>query len=193
MGHIIMPAFAFRSALSEDSGVRAGFALSEADMLGHLPADHHLRERLISDEVLRLGSEDYAEAVGDLLFALGATAEPGMLTLGMRMMALLKRDWRSLLRLDEMMAIEAVASHYLRLRNQNDIEQAAIFAELKAMVDDKAGVLEALVEAMTQHLAFNPHFTRDVANADLVALSALFASERLPADGAQYFDQRFIN
>jgi restriction system protein len=193
MGHIIMPAFAFRSALSEDSGVRAGFALSEADMLGHLPADHHLRERLISDEVLRLGSEDYAEAVGDLLFALGATAEPGMLTLGMRMMALLKRDWRSLFRLDEMMAIEAVASHYLRLRNQNDIEQAAIFAELKAMVDDKAGVLEALVEAMTQHLAFNPHFTRDVANADLVALSALFASERLPADGAQYFDQRFIN
>lgn len=193
MGHIIMPAFAFRKALSEDSGVRSGFALSEADMLGHLPADHHLRERLISDEVLRLGSEDYAEAVGDLLFALGATAEPGMPTLGMRMMALLQRDWRSLFRLDEMMTIEAVASHYLRLRNRNDSQQAAIFAELKAMVDDKAGVLEALVEAMTQHLAFNPHYTRDVANADMVALSALFASEQLPADGAQYFDQRFIN
>ena len=193
MGHIIMPAFAFRSALSEDSGVRSGFALSEADMLAHLPADHHLRERMISDEVLRLGSEDYAEAVGDLLFALGATAEPSMPTLGMRMMALLQRDWRSLFRLDEMMTLEAAANHYLRLRNQNDNEQAAIFAELKAMVDGKAGVLEALVEAMTQHLAFNPHFTRDVAAADMVALSALFASEQLPADGTQYFDQRFIN
>ncbi|MET0376468.1 MAG: restriction endonuclease, partial [Rhizorhabdus sp.] len=141
----------------------------------------------------RLGSEDYAEAVGDLLFALGATGQPGMPTLGMRMMALLQRDWRSLFRLDEMMTIEAVASYYLRLRNQNDSERAAIFAELKAMVDDKAGVLEALVEAMTQHLAFNPHFTRDVANADMVALSALFASEQLPTDGEQYFDQRFIN
>lgn len=102
MGHIIMPAFAFRSALSEDSSVRSGFALSEADMLAHLPVDHHLRECLVSNEVLRLGSEDYAEAVGDLLFALGAMPEPGMPTLGMRLMALLGGDWRSLFALEEL-------------------------------------------------------------------------------------------
>lgn len=33
MGRILMPSFAFRTALSEDSGIRSGFALSEAETL----------------------------------------------------------------------------------------------------------------------------------------------------------------
>ena len=193
MGHIIMPSFAFRTALSEDAGVRSGFALSEADMLAHLPKTHSLREGLEADVAMRVGSDDYADTVGDLLHSLGATDEPGMPTLGIRLMKLVGREWREFATLDEMMTIEAVASHYLRLRNSNDAEQAAILAELKGMVAGKAGVWDALQEAMTYHLAFSPFFTRSVTHADRIALDALFASEQLPAEPERYFDQRFIN
>lgn len=39
MGHITMPAFAFREALSEDAGVRSGFALSNQDLLDPYPPE----------------------------------------------------------------------------------------------------------------------------------------------------------
>lgn len=148
MGHILMPSFAFRRALSEDSGVRSGFALNEAERLAHLPAGHRLRGGLVSDIAMRVGSDDYADTVGDLLFALGATEAPGMPTLGMRIATMLGPEWRSLLSIAELLKVEAVASHYLRLRTRGDDEQAAILAELKTMVDGKPGILEAIVEAM---------------------------------------------
>lgn len=147
MGHIIMPAFAFRTSLSEDAGVRSGFALTEADMLAHLPAENHLREGLETDTVMRVASEDYAETVGDLLHAVGAVEQPGMPTLGMRLMRLLDRDWRDLFALDTMLELEAVANHYLRLRNRNDDEQAALLGELRALVAGRPGVWDALLEA----------------------------------------------
>jgi restriction system protein len=78
MGHILMPSFAFRTALSEDAGVRSGFALNEADLLAHLPANSPLHDGLTRDVAMRVSAEDYAITVGDLLFALGATAKPGM-------------------------------------------------------------------------------------------------------------------
>ncbi|WP_052699892.1 restriction endonuclease [Martelella endophytica] len=193
MGHIIMPSFAFRTSLSEDAGVRSGFALNEAEILAHLPKVHSLREGLEGDVAMRVGSDEYADTVGDLLYALGVTDEPGMPTLGIRLMKLVGRDWREFATLDEMLEIEAVASHYLRLRSSNEAEQAAILAELKAMVAGKAGVWDALQEAMTHHLAFSPFFTRSVALADRITLDALFASEQLPAEPMRYFDQRFIN
>jgi restriction system protein len=193
MGHIIMPSFAFRSALSEDCGVRSGFALKEADILGHLPSGHALREGLEKDVAMRVASNAYADTVGDLLFALGAVEVPGMPTLGMRLMQLLDCDWRSLFKLDEMMTIEAIAGHYLQLRNQGDAEQASIAVELKSLVASKVGVWDALNEAMSYHLAYSPFFTRNVTNVDRIALDALFASEQLPTNEEHYFDQRFIN
>lgn len=193
MGHILMPSFAFRTALSEDAGVRSGFALSEADMLAHLPKDHLLREGIEADVVMRVGSEDYADAVGDLLHALGATDQPGMPTLGIRLATLLGRDLHEFAIVDGLMQIEAVANYYLQLRNNNDVRQSAILAELREMVEGKVGVWDALQEAMNHHLAFSPFFTRSVVRADRIALDALFTSERLPAAPERYFDQRFIN
>jgi restriction system protein len=193
MGHIIMPSFAFRTALSEDAGSRSGFALSEADMLAHLPKGHRLREGLEADVPMRVGAEDYADTVGDLLHALGATDQSGMPTLGIRLMQLVGCDWREFATLDEMMEIEAVANHYLRLHNTNDADQVAILAELKSIVSGKAGIWDALQEAMAYHLAFSPFFTRSVPHADRIALDALFASEQLPVEPERYFDQRFIN
>ena len=193
MGHIIMPAFAFRTSLSEDAGVRSGFALTEADMLAHLPAENHLREGLETDAVMRVASEDYAETVGDLLHAVGAVEQPGMPTLGMRLMRLLDRDWRDLFALDTMLELEAVANHYLRLRNRNDGKQAALLGELRALVAGRPGVWDALLEAMTFHLAFSPFFTRTVGGTSQIALDDLFASERLPTEAGVFFDQRFIN
>ena len=188
-----MPSFAFRTALSEDSGVRSGFALTEAQMLAHLPAEHSLRDGLERDVAMRVSSDTYENTVGDLLFALGATEQPGMPTLGMRLMNLLEKEWRSLFTIRGLLQFEAIANHYLQLRNRGDGEQAAIFAELKEMAAGKAGVMDALVEAMTYHLAFCPFFTRDVPLSDRLALDALFESEQLPAGDDCYFDQRFIN
>ena len=46
---------------------------------------------------------------------------------------------------------------------------------------------------MNIHLAQSPYFARQTKADDLVALSALFESEKLPADPGHFFDQRFIN
>lgn len=193
MGHIIMPAFVFRTALSEDAGVRSGFALTEANMLAHLPAEHHLREGLETAVVMRVASEDYADTVGDLLHAVGAADQPGMPTLGMRLMRLLDRDWRDLFSLDKMLELEAIANHYLRLRNRSAEGQATLLGELRQIVSGRPGVWDALREAMNFHLAFSPFFTRTVDAANQVALDDLFASERLSSDAGRFFDQRFIN
>lgn len=193
MGHIIMPAFAFREALSEDAGVRSGFALDQATMLKHLSADHILRSGLESDDALRVASDVYADTVGDLLHALGTTDQPGMPTLGIRLAGILDEDWRSLFALDEFLELEAVANHYLRLKNEGSAEQEDIFRDLRSRVSDKPKVLEALVEAMALHLAFSPFFTKNVERADLIALEDLFESERLPTCTGSFIDQRFIN
>lgn len=192
MGHILMPSFAFRTALSEDSGIRSGFALTEADMLKHLPAQSPLRNGLTEDVAMRVAAPDYEDAVGDILFALGTTAVPGMPTLGIRFMNLLP-DWRSQFSLDALMTLEAVANHYLQLRVRGEREQAAIFAELSERTAGKPGAMDALVDAMAHHLAYCPFFTRDVRVADQLVLDALFESEQLPADSARWFDQRFVN
>jgi restriction system protein len=142
---------------------------------------------------MRVGSDEYADTVGDLLHAFGVTDEPGMPTVGIRLMKLAGRDWREFATLEEMMTIEAVANRYLHLRNSNDAEQASILAELRTMVGGKVGIWDALQEAMKNHLAFSPFFTRSVAHADRIALDALFASEQLPTEPERYFDQRFIN
>lgn len=188
-----MTSFAFRTALSEDSGSRSGLALSESDLLAHLPAQHPMREGLEQNIMMRVASDTYADTVGDLLFALGATKEPGMPTIGIRLMRLLDQDRRSIFSLEELMKLEAVARHYLHLRNEGQGGQAEILAELKCMADGKQGVFDALVEAMTYELAYSPFYTRDFANVDKVTLDSLFTSEQLPANEEHYFDQRFIN
>jgi restriction system protein len=124
-----MPSFAFRTSLSEDAGVRSGFALNEADLLAHLSADSPLRDGLTRDVAMRVSADDYANTVGDLLFALGTISKPGMPSLGMRFTELLP-FWRSLYTLDELLTLEAVANHYLQLRVRGDEEQAAIFQEI---------------------------------------------------------------
>ena len=84
MGHILMPSEAFVRLLSEDAGCRSGFALGEADILDRLGPDHQFVEQVAAREVVRLASGEYADAVGDLLFALGAARTPGMPPLSRR-------------------------------------------------------------------------------------------------------------
>lgn len=68
MGHIIMLASSFARSLSEDAGERSGFALTKDDLMQHLAQGNIFRDALMNkDRLLRIGSEDYADAVGDLL------------------------------------------------------------------------------------------------------------------------------
>lgn len=188
-----MPSFAFRTSLSEDSGVRAGLALTEAEMLAHLPADHPLRAGLEQDVAMRVASDDYADTVGDLLFALGTVDEPGMPTITERLTKLVGRDWRSWFSLDEVMTVEAVGAEYLRRRVARDPSQDELHAELHALVPGKPGASDAIDTALELHLAFSPYFTREDRADDLTTLSTLFESENLPSNPGRFFDQRFIN
>ena len=150
-----MPAFAFRVSLSEDAGVRSGFALTEAEMLGHMPHGHPLRSKLEGDLAPRIGSEDYADAVGDLLFALGAADEPGMPSLGQRFIARLDRDWRELFSLEQLMTAEAIANEYLRARNENRPDQTLLdeLRELLVVVWTRLGIAARVHEHSPRSIA----------------------------------------
>lgn len=192
MGSIYMPAFAFRRSLSEDAGTRSGFALTEDDLLAALGPAHDLMESLRSDKALRVRSEAYADAVGDVLFYLGAADQPGMPTLGMRFMGLLDRDWRSLFELDELLELEAVSNHYLYLRSRGEDGLDEILKEVRERVRRQPdGVLDALMSAMSVHLAQSPFYTREASG--LIALADLFRSEKLPVEYGGFFEQRFID
>lgn len=58
MGHVVMPSFAFRTALSEDGGVRSGFALTEAGMLAQLQVNGPLRSGLTDNKVICVSALD---------------------------------------------------------------------------------------------------------------------------------------
>lgn len=194
MGHIIMPAFAFRASLSEDAGVRSGFALTQQDMFDHLDPDNDITRQLRTDDLLRLPSDGYADAVGDLLFALGAAETRGMPTLATRFIRMVGGDWRDLFELNQMLRMEAIAHEHLRRRNCGTNDQDEVYAELKELFGGKASnVWETLQQAMAIELAQSPFYTRTLDKADMVALSDLFTSEKLPNEANRFFDQRFIN
>jgi restriction system protein len=194
MGHILMLAASFRAALSEDAGVRAGLTLTHRQMIDHLALDHELREKLTSDDCIRLSADAYASAVGDLLFAVGATAEAGMPTLAFRFMGRLTVDWRSVFSFTEILKLEAIAGHFARLQSEGNPQPNALVADLKSHFGHvRYDFLPALRAAMDEEIAFNPFYSRNVDSGDLVALNDLFKSEKLPLDQGHFINQSFIN
>src|SRR5882724_6748685 len=136
MGHIIMVASAFAASLSEDAGERSGLALSKEQLVEHLREDHPFRIMLTGDErIQRVGSEEYADTVGDLLYALGAADEPGMPTLGQRLISNLGPDWRALVDIEGVLQVEAVANHHLRRRSETGtLDRTALDADIEQAV-----------------------------------------------------------
>jgi restriction system protein len=197
MAHIIMVASAFAASLSEDAGERSGLALSRQQLVEHLREDNPFRIAFArDDDLLRIGSEEYADAVGDLLHALGATDQPGMPTLGQRLIRRLGPDWRSRVGVMELLEVEAVANHYLRRRNETGtLDRDALDADVENTIGGRrVTIMDDLLDVMSVHLAQSPFFTRRVERAeDPVALTSLFESERLPMAGSGFFDQRFVN
>lgn len=192
-----MPTSSFAAALSEEAGERSGFALNINDLVEHLSEGNAFKTALVAeDELLRIASDDYADTVGDLLHALGATEQPGMPTLSQRLIRRMGPDWRAVIDLMSMMELESVANHYLRLRNETgQFDHGAFKADLDTTVGQQArtAVYDDLLEMMSLHLAQSPWFTRVVRKADRVALTALFNSELLPSSEGEFFDQRFSN
>jgi restriction system protein len=196
MGHIIMPASTFAVELSEDAGERSGLALSRQQLVEHLREDHPFRIALTrDDDLLRVGSEDYADTVGDLLHALGAADQPGMPTLGQRLIKRLGPDWMSRVDIMELLKVEAIANHHLRRRNETGtLDRVTLDADLENVIGGRrVGIMEELLYVMSVHLAQSPFFTRVVRAEDPVALTSLFESERLPTARSGFFDQRFVN
>jgi restriction system protein len=196
MGHITMTASSFAVALSEDTGERSGLALSRQQLVEHLREDHPFRIAFAKDNhLLRVGSEEYADAVGDLLHCLGAADQPGMPTLGQRLIAKLGTDWMSLIDITTMLEIEAVANHHLRRRNETGtLDRDALDADLENVIGGRRNaIMEHLLDVMSVHLAQSPFFTRVERAEDPIELITLFESERLPVAASGFFDQRFVN
>lgn len=79
-----MTTLAFAVGLSEDAGERSGLALSRQQLVEHLREDHPFRIAFARDNhLLRVGGEEYADAVGDLLHGLGAAVRPTSTKIGM--------------------------------------------------------------------------------------------------------------
>jgi restriction system protein len=94
-----------------------------------------------------------------------------------------------------LLQVEAVANHHLRRRNETGrLDRDALDVDVESAVGGRrAAIMEHLLDAMSVHLAHSPFFTRKEQAVDPVALTSLFTSERLPASGSGFFDQRFIN
>ncbi|PPD02960.1 MAG: hypothetical protein CTY36_08545 [Methylocystis sp.] len=196
MGHIIIASSSLAASLSEDAGVRSGFALSYEDIIFHLGHENFLQDKLTQpDRIVRIASDEYSDAVGDLLFALGASDQPGMPTLAERLTARLDCDWQSLLNIDELLQIETLSYHHLCERHATGrLDHNGLVADLAQLLGSRQGtIMEPLLDAMSIHLAMCPSFTRSVADANLVQLEKLFSSEDLPVAEGGFFDQRFIN
>ncbi|MCA6097635.1 restriction endonuclease [Bradyrhizobium australafricanum] len=189
-----MLASSFAVQLSEDAGERSGLALDRQQLVEHLTDGHFFQTAFAGDDhLMRVASDEYADAVGDLLFAVGAAAEPGMPTLGQRLMKRLGPEWRSRFSIDEMLETEAVALHHLRQRNETGkLDRAALNSDLENAIGGRRNVImDDLLAAMEVELAQSPYFTRHTTSS--IALTALFESEQLPIAGSGFFDQRFAN
>jgi restriction system protein len=194
MGHIWMPSETFVRSLSEDAGCRSGFALGEDDILGHLGADHQFVEEITSREIVRLASNDYADAVGDLLFALGAARTPGMPPLTKRFLWKLDQGLSEVFDIFRLMEIEAVGTEYARRLLAKDSSQNDVLEELRRLLGDhEETCLPGLLAAIDEEIGVNPFYVRETSKSDLIALGDLFQSETLPSDDDRFFDQRFVD
>lgn len=195
MGHIIMATDSVVAQLSEDAGERSGLALDRTQVLEHLPPSNPLRPMLLSGEyAIRFQSTDYEDAVGDLLFALGAAEEPGMPAIGTRLINRLGPDWRSVIDSDKLMTAEAVARHFALERSRHGFfDHAAYEADLAEVAGGAyQRVLDELAIVLPIWMAHCPFLVRHIVGPSAVALTDLFTSEKLPVDGL-FFDQRFVN
>lgn len=195
MGHIFMMTEAFGAGLSEDVGERSGLALDREQLLEHLPATNPLYAMLQGEQrLLRVQSEVYADAVGDLLFALGAAEEPGMPTIGSRLIKRLGPDWRSVIDFESLLLVETIARHFVqeRARTGHFDREAMEAALIEHAGDVYLRVLDDLLVVLPIYLAHCPYLVREISAHDTVALTDLFLSERLPIDGS-FLDQRFVN
>lgn len=195
MAKAIMTSSSFATALSEDVGERSGLSIDHATLVHHLGDRSVFGDAFVTEErLLRVDLVDYADVVGDLLFAFGTVEKPGMPTLGTRLIDSLGLDLAMTMDMDRLLTVEAVANHALRKMQPTGILDREF---LRNEVDELMGafaqrVLNALEEVMPYHLAFYPAFTRDTDVTTQVELARLFASERLP-EGGTFFDQRFVN
>lgn len=189
-----MPSEAFVRALSEDAGCRSGFALGEADIVDRLGANHQFVEEVTARAVVRLASTDYADAVGDLLYSLGAARTPGMPPLSRRFLWHLGMETGEHFDVFKLMELEAIGTEYARRKLDHDESSQEILKQLRQLLgSDAENWLPKLLSAIEEEIAINPFYVRQVSKGALISLDDLFNSESLPSDEGYFFDQRFVD
>ena len=120
MAKVIMTSSAFATALSEEVGERSGLAIDRAALFHHL-GPHSVFWLMLSSRKTDFSASmvDYADAIGHLLFALGAIEQPGMPSLGTRLIDRLGRGAALTMDIDRLLSVEAIANHALAERQRS--------------------------------------------------------------------------
>jgi restriction system protein len=196
VGTIIWSRGSALSHLTDDAGFRSGLALTGSIALRHLGEEHRLAKELSQpDGLCRIRADEYADAVGDLLYQLGTFGSPGMPTTGIWIMDRLQALGLENLELEQLLTIEAILNHYIQLwsREKSLIGDSDLHDEIEPVVGRRAvDLMPILRGAMSFQMAYSPFLYRDYSKANLLELESLFKSEKLPVDGS-FFDQRFID
>lgn len=197
MGGIHWPRGVLASRLGECVGVRSGIALNTQEMAAALgPRLNGLDLVGDPDTIVRTPSQDYEDAVGVLLFDLGVRDSPYIPPPGYVSAVRLQKEFG--ITVDPLQAaalgglIGTRVLPWLTSRRQ-DYE-----ADIRSVMKEDYGadadvVFDVMVAAAAEYALVSPFAVRDAAYSDIVELSDLFTSERLPAEPESFFDQRFID
>lgn len=197
MGGIHWPRAVLSARLGEAVGLRSGLALTTEEMAAGL-ARQDLDLHLAGDPgaFVRTDSQKYEDAVGVLLFHLGVRDTPAVRPPGYVAALSLHRQHGIPLDPEQAAALGGLVG--TRVLEWVLRPTEAYEADIRdALVDwygqDADAAFQAIVDATKEYALVTPYAIRDALYQDVLALSDLFNSERLPAAEGRFFDQRFID
>jgi restriction system protein len=184
------------TALSENAGYRSGLALSREELTTHLDGEHDwvLGD---DDDVMRVRSEEYADALRAVLYRLGTIPRRDVIFPGIAMFHKYRGDPAKLALYERVMTLFRLEfKKAVDVAKQNE-EPADLtpFLEIATKSLDSDGLRMAL-EIIQETMIFyqqSPWSTyRHIEWADMLQLKELFESEGLSPKHGEFVDQRFI-
>jgi len=191
MGTVHYRRIEFAATMSELAGYKAGFALTQRQIIEHVP---DFEDLLIGndDDLLRIRAEEVEELLGNLLYALGSARSPGITFPGISLFHRFKSNakWLTLYQQVNDLFIEWANNHKEGPFPLMDFVEIA-----KDHYGGEAGAMALLfVEEIKQSFHKNPwNNYRRIEWHDTTELNNLFESEKLGSSHGRFFDQRFID
>lgn len=197
MGGIWLSRIELVTSLSEFVGAKAGIALTRQQMLDHAP-DYSELLGGDDDDVLRVRSETVEELFGDLLYAVGNVASPGITFPVIDMYHKYKNDdVLGPLQMKVAGLFNDMSPYLIRTseREGKPVNPGPFLEVAKSRWGVHGSMLALqLVERIQDKMHRSPWAAhRRYEWRDLAQLTALFESENLGSQHGEFFDQRFVD